>query len=268
MPRNRLQWTTDREIHAAGVALPVARSLDVRERADAGTAPDRPGVRPNSSRQMLIKRLIWPVARASLIVRGHQYVHYILAGWLKTHLKETSALLEIGPGDMSFRRFLPRDMAYNAIDFAVSEFQLRRVVAQDPRVNLAIASVTDIPLPDSCVDIAVACEVLQHVGDIDRGLEEIHRVMRPGGVLLVSVGNGKSYKVQKRGRNPHYVHFWSFDEFKGLAERHRFTLLDSRQTGRWVPIPRWISRETFHLPLTSADERANCMFLYCFARGG
>ena len=265
--RNRLQWTTPKRIEAAGLSLPVSASLRTSTRADAGTAPDLAGVRPNSSRQMLLKRLAWPVARASQAVRGHQYVHYILAKWLRSRLGPTTTFLEVGPGDMSFRRFLPADMAYNAIDFAVSEFQLRRVVARDPRVNLAIASVTDIPLPDACVDVVVAVEVLQHVGDIERGMAEIRRVMRPGGAFLVSVGNGESYKVERRGRNPYYVHFWNFAGFRELAERHGFRLVDSRQTGRWVPVPKWMSRESVHLPLSSSDERANCMFLYFFERG-
>ena len=52
---------------------------------------------------------------------------------------------------------------------------------------VAEASITDLPLGDESYDGAVLGEVLEHVDD-DRGaLTELARVLRPGGVLAVSV---------------------------------------------------------------------------------
>jgi SAM-dependent methyltransferase len=44
-----------------------------------------------------------------------------------------------------------------------------------------------IPLPDNSADSAIATEVLEHFPDPAVVLGEIWRVMRPGGVLLVTV---------------------------------------------------------------------------------
>jgi SAM-dependent methyltransferase len=49
------------------------------------------------------------------------------------------------------------------------------------------ASVTDLPFGDSSFDGAVLGEVLEHVQEDGRGLAEISRVLRPGGVLALSV---------------------------------------------------------------------------------
>jgi SAM-dependent methyltransferase len=43
-----------------------------------------------------------------------------------------------------------------------------------------------VALRDATVDVVVCSEVLEHLGDPDRALAEITRVLRPGGVLILS----------------------------------------------------------------------------------
>ena len=45
----------------------------------------------------------------------------------------------------------------------------------------------DLPFPDRCFDRVVAAEVLEHVVPDRRVLAELHRVLRPGGTLAVTV---------------------------------------------------------------------------------
>lgn len=44
-----------------------------------------------------------------------------------------------------------------------------------------------LPFGDSAFDVVVCCEVLEHLPDVDAALEEIGRVLKPGGRLAVSV---------------------------------------------------------------------------------
>lgn len=48
-------------------------------------------------------------------------------------------------------------------------------------------SVLDLPFADAAFDRAIAAEVLEHVHDDRAALRELHRVLRPGGVLAVTV---------------------------------------------------------------------------------
>jgi len=265
MHSTRLTWKTTKTTQAGGVVVPVAQGLDLEVRTDAGRTQALPGIRPNTRRQMLFKRLARPVHKVIDVFRGQPFTERLLGRWIRAAATPGRVFLEAGPGDMSMRRFLPPDSAYNAIDFAVSEFQLDRVVRRDPRVNLCIASITDIPLDNDRVDVFAAIEMLQQIDEIDKALSEIVRVCRPGARVIVSIGNGKSHKYARRGPNPWYVHHWTFDEFTQLAARHSLHVHDSRRMMVWIPLPEWLAgRFSYHLPITAKNDYYNCYFHYLF----
>lgn len=45
----------------------------------------------------------------------------------------------------------------------------------------------NLPYPDHTFDVVIAAEVLEHIPDDDRAVAELTRVLKPGGVLAVSV---------------------------------------------------------------------------------
>lgn len=56
----------------------------------------------------------------------------------------------------------------------------------DPRNEAVTGSLTNLPFAESEFDFVFCTEVLEHVEDDARGLREIARVLKPGGVLLLS----------------------------------------------------------------------------------
>jgi SAM-dependent methyltransferase len=56
-------------------------------------------------------------------------------------------------------------------------------------VDALVADVQELPFADASFDAVLAAWMLYHVPDVDRGLSEIARVLRPGG-LLVATTNG------------------------------------------------------------------------------
>jgi SAM-dependent methyltransferase len=63
----------------------------------------------------------------------------------------------------------------------------RRNVGHLPQVLPANASVYDLPYPDATFDAIVLSEVLEHVERDVEALRELHRALKPGGVLVITV---------------------------------------------------------------------------------
>lgn len=66
---------------------------------------------------------------------------------------------------------------------------LRRRWAASPTPPLTIADVRSLPLPDKSCDVALAMHMLYHVPDIHQAINEIQRVLRPGGALLAATNS-------------------------------------------------------------------------------
>ena len=45
----------------------------------------------------------------------------------------------------------------------------------------------NLPIPSSVYDIAVLCEILEHMKSPERGIAEAHRVLKAGGVIILSI---------------------------------------------------------------------------------
>jgi ubiquinone biosynthesis O-methyltransferase len=56
-------------------------------------------------------------------------------------------------------------------------------------IRYLVASGEDLPLPDASVDRVVCVDVLEHVRSLDQVLDEVRRVLRPGGVFLFDTIN-------------------------------------------------------------------------------
>jgi len=73
--------------------------------------------------------------------------------------------------------------------FDVSKYNLRVEYANlDPKTEPDYCcDATNIPVPDATFDAAVCSEVLEHVPSPEAVLQEAHRVLKPGGTLLLCV---------------------------------------------------------------------------------
>jgi SAM-dependent methyltransferase len=53
------------------------------------------------------------------------------------------------------------------------------------RVQWRLAPAEDMPLLDNSADVLLALDVLDHVSDLDKAFQEIHRILKPGGTLAI-----------------------------------------------------------------------------------
>ncbi len=99
----------------------------------------------------------------------------------------------------------------------------RGMLGSARRRNLRVVqgSVTDIPLPDACMDVVYSMKVLPHVPLIERALAEFARIVRPGGTLLLEFYNPLSLRyLAKRLTGPAAIAV-------GTTDRDVFTRYDT-----------------------------------------
>jgi SAM-dependent methyltransferase len=95
------------------------------------------------------------------------------------------ALLNAGAGQGTFSQLLEaRGFAVTSVDPSPAAVELLRRRVRGP---VLAASAGDLPFADGSFDGAVLGEVLEHIEDDLGALREVARVVRPGGVVAVSV---------------------------------------------------------------------------------
>jgi SAM-dependent methyltransferase len=79
--------------------------------------------------------------------------------------------------------------------------------------------VQEMPFPSGSFDLVVFYEAIYYIPDLDRCLDEVRRVLRPGGVLLVSSVN---CEWEGFASSPFCVKYYTPRDFVALLERHGF----------------------------------------------
>jgi len=91
-----------------------------------------------------------------------------------------------------------------------------------------VADLHDVPLEEASIDAVVCTEVLEHVADPALVLAELHRVLRPGGRLLVTVPF-----VNELHEEPHDHYRYTSHGLRGLLERAGFEGVEVAPTTGW-----------------------------------
>lgn len=99
------------------------------------------------------------------------------------------SLLDAGCGNGRYTQYLLKTAAPGArlaaFDFSLGMLARARARVKSDRVGFAAADVTRLPFADALFDAGACGWVLEHLPDPRPALREFHRVLRPGGKLLL-----------------------------------------------------------------------------------
>lgn len=79
--------------------------------------------------------------------------------------------------------------------------------------NIQKADIVSLPYKNNFADIIVSADILEHIGDDIEALKELHRVLMPGGELIITV--------------PAYKFLWS-EHDEALGHKRRYTRVELR----------------------------------------
>ncbi len=104
------------------------------------------------------------------------------------------------------------DISREAIEHAARKYK-------NENLRYLEGSASNIPLPDRSVDVVVSFETIEHHTQHDEMFQEIKRVLRTGGVLLLSSPEKRIYAQRDPG-NKFHVRELTLDELEELCRRY------------------------------------------------
>jgi ubiquinone/menaquinone biosynthesis C-methylase UbiE len=156
------------------------------------------------------------------------------ASFLVPYLTPGVALLDFGCGPGSITADLGKYIGVNGRVVGIDRSgEVIAIAAHEHRAqNLSFlqASVYDLPFPDGSFDVAYGHQVLQHLADPVSALAEVHRVLRPGGLVAVRDADYGSMV-----HHPHYPELdrW-LDAYQRVARHNGGEPDAGRRLNEWV----------------------------------
>jgi SAM-dependent methyltransferase len=133
-------------------------------------------------------------------------------------------VLEAGSGE-GYGADLIADVARTVIGLDYDESAVAHVQARYPRVDMRHGNLAELPLPSASVDVVVNFQVIEHLWDQGQFVAECARVLRPGGVLLMSTPNRITFSPGlDTPVNPFHTRELNADELTELLESAGFVL--------------------------------------------
>ncbi|MNB84018.1 putative S-adenosylmethionine-dependent methyltransferase [compost metagenome] len=84
-----------------------------------------------------------------------------------------------------------------------------------PNLQFSQGSIESLVFPDHSIDVVVSFETIEHVDSIiqEKFMNEIKRVLKPDGILVISTPDKQVYSNNRKFRNPYHVKEFYREEF-------------------------------------------------------
>lgn len=106
------------------------------------------------------------------------------------------------------------------VDIAAEAVEHARRRYTRPGVSFKVGSCAAIPLDEASVDVVVSFETIEHHDEHEEMLSEIRRVLKPGGLMILSSPERFEYSERPATTNEFHVHELYRYEFVELVGRH------------------------------------------------
>ena len=103
-------------------------------------------------------------------------------------------------------------------------------------IETRTGSAESMPIRDGEVDVVVSFETIEHLHDVKAFIRECHRVLSPGGTLIISTPNLPVYH-ERAPDNPFHHHEMALDEFQQLLG---LGFTNVTLFGQHIPVPRFL----------------------------
>lgn len=162
---------------------------------------------------------------------------------------KTGRILDAGTGTGANLGMLREDGFSNTVGLDFSEDAVRFCAAKG--LSVQQGSLTDLPLETETFDFCFATDVIEHIDDDAKALEEIARVLKPGGKVLVTVPAFRSLWGYNDDR-AHHKRRYRLGELRSRIEAAGLSVRDIFYFNYILFLPIWLARRL----LRASGEKA------------
>ena len=169
-------------------------------------------------------------------MNGSERLYDQMAAEMKERLSRNMNVLELACGTgMISQRIVGSVKSLEATDFSPEMIAEAKGKPCSSRLHFSVQDATDLPYADQSFDAVVIANALHIMPEPGRALEEIHRVLKPGGLLIAPTfvhGEGAGLRLRVRLLELcgfHTYHQWNGDELAAFVAGRGFAV-DRRQT--------------------------------------
>lgn len=143
-------------------------------------------------------------------------------------------VLEVGGGPGELAATIAAELRAEVVMLDVSPRMVE--LARERGVEARVGDVQELPFDDASFDCAVAAWMLFHVPDLDRGVAELARVLRPGG-RLVAVTNAEHHlrELREIAGSAAWERPFTRENGAEVLGRH-FRAVESRHADGWITV--------------------------------
>ncbi|MEH1769966.1 MAG: methyltransferase domain-containing protein, partial [Nostoc sp.] len=106
------------------------------------------------------------------------------------------------------------DINSEVVEYATNEYSTHK------NIRFIVGSCDSLPLPNNSVDVVTSFETIEHHDKHEEMMQEIKRVLKPDGVLIISSPNRLTYSDEPKYSNPFHVKELYYDELAALLRRY------------------------------------------------
>ena len=152
-----------------------------------------------------------------------------LSAKLLTNTSTPQMLLDLGAGTGRFSGRL-HELGFEVIGLEPAE-SLRKIAQNNyPQIQFIAGSATSLPFPDNSFDAIVCVDVLEHIPNTSLAIQEMYRVLKPGGQAII---------IDKNINSLHHLYFIPTRIWKFAKE----------SLGRWMYTTKFPFKEKYFSPV-------------------
>jgi len=174
-------------------------------------------------------------------------------------------ILDIGSGSGMISKFASEKNI--VVPFDISKKCISNSLKLNPSLFGVVGDAMEIPFKDNSFDTIICVELIEHLQNPDKCMNEIHRVLKDNGNLIMTTPNYRSFwplleflwDEFGRGRNYRFQHISKFniDSIKNTLTKYNFRIKSIRTTFLFTPFIAIFSEELAKLALSIESKLLN-----------